>query len=192
MAKFQLQSGHHLLVAHTCIRPPFRPPIKRLWSPAVGQFWLSGHLAEGCRCRCRCLELKRLVVAHSTVSMPLSWPSFFVPLLAPSILCSFYACVSTCPNWPQFLWAATVRKHTHSHRGISISNPLRSPLVEPPPWNCILSGVLVSPCHCPGLLFTGVWNWLWLWPELCVMRPSNDRARGTVGTRKICATRLNN
>jgi len=108
---------------------PFWPPIKRLWSRAVGQFWLSGLLVEGC------LELKRLVA--QSLSLPLCpsrytylyrspTPRSLFSFAGPSILCSFYACVSTCPEWPQLLWTANVRK-SHTHRGISISKPPISP-----------------------------------------------------------------
>lgn len=95
------------LVLPTSLPPSahlFWPPIKRLWSRAVGQFWLSGLSVrfEGCR-----LELKRLV-AYSTISrrprlLPLHSPSFsarFLFFFSPTLVCRQFCAVFTRVSQP--------------------------------------------------------------------------------------------
>jgi len=60
----------------------------------------------------------------------------------PSILCSFYACVSTCPEWPSSCERRTLENRTHTEV-LAYRRPL--PFPSPSLCNCIQPGVLPTP-----------------------------------------------
>lgn len=89
----------------------------------------------------------------------------------PSILCSFYACVSTCPEWPSSCERRTLENRTHTEV-LAYRRPLLSP---PHPSATVFSrGSCQPPAIDMGccLLVSGTD----FGPnQLCVMHPSSDR-----------------
>jgi len=94
------------------------------WS--VLAVWSSGRGLPGVEAISGTIPLSPSLSLSVYLSISLTHSSQSFSFAGPSILCSFYACVSTCPEWPQLLWTANVRK-SHTHRGISISKPPISP-----------------------------------------------------------------
>lgn len=91
--------------------------------------------------------------ATATANGVRSCPAKPAPVPVPAAICgSFYACVSTCPNWPNV--ATHTHKHTRTHISIHTHTLLVSQMLH---VRVCVSGVGVAAGQSPS----------------CVMHPSN-------------------